>query len=104
MTIGNVVTTDPTFGGNDTITTGAGNDLILAGTGADTVRAGAGNDLVFGDFGTLGGLVDAAQLPLNNVAPFTFTSIFTDNLSGGAGDVIYGEDGDDIVLGGQGDD
>ena len=42
-----IATTDPTFGGNDTITAGAGHDVLLGGTGADTIVAGGGDDMAW---------------------------------------------------------
>ncbi len=46
-----IQTTNPTFGGSDTISVGGGDDIILAGALGDIVSAGAGNDVVVGDHG-----------------------------------------------------
>ncbi|MCW5549288.1 MAG: hypothetical protein KIT44_10030 [Opitutaceae bacterium] len=100
----------PAEGDVDLIFTGAGNDLIIGGTGGDTIHAGAGNDLVFGDHALVTGTINLALLPLAMaVHPFTFVSVFTQNLDAGgrpvAGDdVIFAGAGDDIVFGQQGDD
>jgi Ca2+-binding RTX toxin-like protein len=110
--IDRVVTTDPTAGGADTITTGTGFDLVLGGTGGDVIRSGAGNDLVFGDFGRLlangaTGGVTARSLPLDLAPashPFRFESTWTQNADGGGDDVVHAGVGDDIVIGGQGSD
>jgi Ca2+-binding RTX toxin-like protein len=98
-----------THGGIDTIVSGAGYDLIFGGTAGDTIYAGAGNDLVFGDHGkaeaTLGGGVVARNLPLSTLADsFTFTSIDVLDIHLGGPDTIYGEGGEDIIIGGQGGD
>src|SRR5204863_95270 len=44
ITIGVVKTTDPTDGGNDTITTGSVSDIILGGPGDDTITTGGGTN------------------------------------------------------------
>ena len=61
ITLGQVGTTDPAYGGNDTITTGLGRDLIFGGPGNDRIAANSGethagpdaNNIVFGDQGYL---------------------------------------------------
>ncbi|MDB6116211.1 MAG: cya 1, partial [Lacunisphaera sp.] len=100
----------PADGGVDLIFAGSGNDLIIGGTGGDTIHAGAGNDLVFGDHALVTGNIDLALLPLAMpVKPFTFVSIFTQNVGAdgravAGDDVIFGDAGDDILLGQQGAD
>ena len=44
-----VLTTDPTLGGNDTIFTGEDADIVLGGSGNDTIDGQAGHDLLLGD-------------------------------------------------------
>ncbi|NGP18575.1 calcium-binding protein [Devosia aurantiaca] len=85
----------PTHGGDDTIDAGAGNDIVIGGTGRDTIRGGAGNDRILGDHG----LYDVA-LPANQ----RIISIYAGENDGGAGDTIFGDDGDDIIVGQQGRD
>ena len=121
-----ITTQAPNQGGNDTIVAGEGNDIVFGGTGSDTINGNQGNDLIFGDHGKVEArdrfgaerTLDAALLPLNlNLAPaltltpdqrpvhpFTWTSIDTRNSDDGAADLIRGNDGNDIIIGGQGGD
>ncbi len=46
-----IQTSDVSFGGDDTITTGGGNDIIIGGSGDDDADAGAGDDYLLGDNG-----------------------------------------------------
>ncbi len=48
-----VWSTDPTLGGNDTLTTGEGDDVVIGGVGADTIDAGKGENVVIGDKGSI---------------------------------------------------
>ncbi|MGH3370352.1 MAG: Calx-beta domain-containing protein, partial [Nocardioidaceae bacterium] len=108
--LGLVTTTDPTQGGADTIEGNDGNDVILGGTAADAVTGGTGNDLVFGDHGKVEGVLGYAELallPLNLPSaahPFARTSIDTGASDGGNGDLVRGDDGEDVLIGGQGSD
>ena len=67
--------------GDDSITTAGGYDTIYTGDGDDTVRAGAGHDLVEG------------HPPVGEGGFGT---------AGGGGKLIFGGDGDDVLLGGNG--
>ncbi|WP_428938046.1 hypothetical protein [Fontivita pretiosa] len=87
-----ITTTDPTLGASDEIIAQDGNDSIMGGTAAETIRGGAGDDLIFGDHGKID-----YTLPANA----NFISIDTGGGDGGGNDVIFGEAGDDTVLGGQ---
>ena len=87
-----VVTSDPTFGGNDAITGGDGNTVILGGVGGDTIKAGNGNDTVVGDDGQV-------TMALGLVATVT-----TLDPTFGGNDAITGGDGTDVILGGVGND
>lgn len=98
-----IQSTDVLSGGDDQITTGAGNDIIIGGTNADTVHAGSGADLIFGDHANITGNIDAFIISGLNTQ-FSFTSIHTQNSDGGAADSLYGEAGDDIIMGQQGAD
>ena len=95
----------PNDGAADTITiTGTGTNWVMGGTGGDTITTGDGNDLIFGDFGSITG-----NVPIIPVVPFApvgwaYTSIFTQNSSGGGDDVIRAGNGRNIVIGGQGND
>ncbi|MDX6411745.1 MAG: hypothetical protein QOE91_1261, partial [Gaiellaceae bacterium] len=75
--IDKIVATDPTIGGNDTITiTGSGNDVVIGGTGSDTISTGSGDDLIFGDFGQVIGAATGTTIPATlpvPTGPTTFT-------------------------------
>jgi hypothetical protein len=51
--LASVQTSDPTYGGNDSIAVECGNNFILGGVGNDTIRAEGGNNVVIGDDGML---------------------------------------------------
>jgi Ca2+-binding RTX toxin-like protein len=104
--IDRVTTTDALLGGNDIVSGGDDNDILIGGAGSDTVSGNSGNDLILGDHAAITGNVDPAFLPLAQAGadPFIFTSINTRATDGGAGDHLFGNDGDDILLGQQGDD
>ncbi len=104
---------DPTFGGDDLILGDGMSDLIFGGTGSDRIWGDdggdfpadtpAGDDLILGDHGKAWQTVGA----LGRSEPWVgddYFAIFTGAADGGAGDVIFGEDGNDIALGQQGDD
>ena len=84
----------PSFGGNDSIITGAGSDLIFGGAGSDLVHAGDGADVVMGDNGL-------AQFAADGVLVYLTGN---GDRSIGGDDTLYGEGGDDILVGGTGSD
>jgi Ca2+-binding RTX toxin-like protein len=84
-------TADPTTGGADTITTGSGLDVVLGGAGNDWIDLGAGTDIGLGDHGFV---LWHAHLAL----AVDYVTI-SDNAIGGS-DVIYGRDGEDLLVGG----
>ena len=84
--------TDPDDGARDIIKGGDGDNVVIGGVGSDDITTGAGADIVLGDMGVVAfenGLVHA---------------IYTTDERRGAGDVIRGGDGDNIVFGGAGRD
>jgi Ca2+-binding RTX toxin-like protein len=87
-----VETTDPSSGGNDTITGGAGPDILLGGQGADSINGGGDNadDILLGDNGKV---VFADGSPEAN-------TIFTTDPTQGGRDTMFGGPGADIMLGG----
>ncbi|WP_152049608.1 LEPR-XLL domain-containing protein [Tautonia marina] len=87
-------TSQPEFGGNDTIQGGAGHDTIFGGRGDDSILGGTGNDILLGDHG----VVVLADGSLEE------HDIFTTDPQYGGKDTIEGGDGDDTILGGTGDD
>ncbi len=114
-----VESAEPTNGDNDDIHGQLGNDILIGGGADDEINGGESADLIFGDHGRVetnitGQPIDRQQLPMNQpiaTHPFVFTSIFTQGADGGGNDIIFGDevieavtDGQDIVIGGQGDD
>jgi len=100
--IDRIFSTEPTDGGNDTITTGAADDLVIGGQASDTINAGNGNNIVFGDSGQISAAV--ANAPQFSSLPVTLgllTSIATDQ---GGNDVINTGSGRDIIVGGMAND
>ena len=65
-------------------------------TGADTIHGGAGEDIVFGDHGVIG------QSPGQGACrrPASVTLVETVERLNGKGDTIYGDGGDDVLIGG----
>ncbi|MEZ6122879.1 MAG: calcium-binding protein [Planctomycetaceae bacterium] len=86
-------TTQPTIGGDDTITTGTGNDLVFGSVGSDSIHTSGGNNLLLGDAGSA--TWDSAG---------NLISVATGDASTGAADDIQSGSGNDIVLGGDGSD
>jgi|GEM_PF-4447588 len=90
-----LTSTDPTMGGNDTLSGGDDDDFLVGGAGGDTISGGGGSDVVLGDHGLLN-----TALPANQ----TFQSIFTSTVDAAGDDTIHGDDGDDFLMGQQGSD
>jgi Ca2+-binding RTX toxin-like protein len=104
-----ILSTDPTQGGRDTIAGGGGNDILIGGAGSgepadaegDRLFGNEGNDLMAGDGAYV--IRDANQVVTRFVTP-------TDSLPGnqdpllGGNDVILDLDGASVVLGGAGND
>ena len=57
------MSTDPTDGGNDTITIGAGRAIVVGGKGQDSITGGSGTNIILGDNGEIDGVS-------GNPAPF----------------------------------
>ena len=95
LTPQHVHSTNSTIGGNDVISSGAGNDIVFGETGDDTIDGGAGSDTLFGDFASYD-----SSLPANA----RVLSIFTGISDGGGNDTIYGNTGNNFIVGGQGND
>ncbi len=99
-----IFSTDPSFGGTDSIVGGAGNDTILGGSGGtdqsgpglndgDTLLGGIGDDIILGDSGYI----------TRNAANFVET-IATSFPTLGGDDSLFGNEGRDTLLGGFGND
>ncbi|MGV0028829.1 DUF4347 domain-containing protein [Phormidesmis priestleyi] len=97
----NIFSTDPDFGGQDTIAGGGGQDIIIGGSGgSDTIAIGGdtllgndGNDIVMGD----GAFITRDALDVVQ----KIETIFPDK---GGNDTIAGNDGNDYLIGGFGND
>ncbi|WP_283206900.1 calcium-binding protein, partial [Methylorubrum podarium] len=84
--------TDPDDGARDVIKGGDGDNIVIGAGGSDDLTTGSGADILLGDMGVVAfenGLV---------------RDVYTTDERRGAGDVIRGGDGDNIVLGGAGRD
>ncbi len=105
-----VTTEQPASGGRDLIYGDQGQDFVFGGTDVDTIYGDDGtldeipdspnNDLLFGDHGRI-------YPQFSTLADFNsrnFFAIDIGNDKGGAGDRLWGEEGDDTMLGQQGDD
>lgn len=96
-----IFSTDPTFGGQDTITGGGGDDTIVGGsggndttgTGGDRLLGGTGNDVVFGD----NAYITRNAADVIEVLESRFANQ-------GGDDFLDGEQGDDRLIGGTGND
>jgi Ca2+-binding RTX toxin-like protein len=97
----NIFSTDPDFGGQDTIAGGGGQDIIIGGsggsdttgTGGDRLSGNDGNDIVTGD----GAVITRDALDIVQ----KIETIFPNK---GGDDTIAGNDGNDLLLGGFGND
>ncbi len=91
-----VISTNETYGGDDTIYGRSGDEIIIGGSGADTIDADSGSDLVFGDH---------AHIIWSTVTEYTnivdgMASARSIIVGNGGVDTIHGGDGDDILIGG----
>ena len=94
--IGLAVSVDPTVGGNDTIHVPNGNNVVIGGAADDVIDLGGGSNLAFGDSGYVqwaqhAGVNEIAQAA--SIAPEI-----------GGADHISTQSGDNLVVGGAGDD
>jgi Ca2+-binding RTX toxin-like protein len=87
-----ITTTDPSFGGADTMDGGTGNDTMLGGQGPDSMVGGVGNDVMLGDNGFLTFDIVGTSSVIHLVSTSDPTFGCSDNIQAG--------DGDDIVMGG----
>jgi Ca2+-binding RTX toxin-like protein len=91
-----IETTTVNFGGNDTIDGGKGVDRVLGGLGVDTISGGDDDDVLIGDHGIIDYNAD------QNLT--TLDSVESKELAIGSDDTVYGNAGNDIVVGGFGAD
>ncbi len=93
-----MVSTDVTHGGADSITTGAGADLVIGGPDGDTILAGNGRNLVIGDQGRITSAAeDANRLGTH---PITIGLVETIDFGFGGADTITSGSDNDVILGG----
>jgi Ca2+-binding RTX toxin-like protein len=105
VTVGSTDGNDTIFGeadDGDTLFGSAGRDFIFGAGGKDTIRGGGGNDVIFGDSGQV--LFSNATLALVDGADGTPAVQGTEAGKRGDADNLKGDDGDDFVFGGVGDD
>ncbi|MGH2998422.1 MAG: beta strand repeat-containing protein, partial [Gaiellaceae bacterium] len=109
-----VETTDPSYGGVDTISGGTGNDILIGGSGGDTITDTGGNNVVLGDEGVItysgGQLLEilstqtGADGSLYGGNDMITTGAGNDTIVGGVGaDAIGAGDGDNVVIGDSGE-
>jgi len=91
-----IQTSDPDYGGGDTILAGEGSNVILGGVGIDGITTGSGNDVILGDNG-----VATFDGGTGRITGFTTTD--TTGSTGGV-DTINAGDGNNVVAGGVGGD
>jgi len=88
-----IETTNAAEGANDEIHGNAGNDRILGGAGADNMTGGDNADILIGDNGVIDFVINDSNLSTVDIIQST-------NATVGSADVISGNAGDDIILGG----
>ncbi|CUH69401.1 Cyclolysin [Thalassovita autumnalis] len=93
-TSGLVVASEDIADGNDTVRGGDGADVLIGGGDRDSISGGIGNDILLGDFGTV-------TFSASMVAKHATTTF--DTSSNGGTDVLKGEQGNDILIGGLSD-
>lgn len=81
------------LGGNDSINGGNGADLIYGGDGNDTIYGNSGADTIYGGDGT-----DAITANSNDGNDTIYGDAGNDTLKGADHSVLYGGDGDDILM------
>jgi Ca2+-binding RTX toxin-like protein len=113
-----ITTEQPNSGGRDIIFGDEGNDLVFGGTDLDVIHGDDGdyvgstdnNDVLFGDHGRIYPQFARFQVPNStalvpaDIPARNFFAIDTGDTDGGAGDIMFGEEGDDLMVGQQGDD
>jgi Ca2+-binding RTX toxin-like protein len=89
--------------GNDTMLGGAGADRMDGGTYNDSMEGGAGNDSIYGSFGndTIKG-ESAASLDIAGDKNTLYGGVGNDVINGGvlSTNLMYGDDGNDTLVGG----
>ncbi len=90
---------------DDTITTGSGNDTIVGGEGSDSILSGDGDDLITGGVGLDSVNITDDGSDTTFPGPDPILDNGDDFIDAGAGnDTVFGEDDNDTILGGAGND
>jgi len=103
-----IETTDPTLGCDDTIDGNLGNDILMGGAASDTMYGSYGDDILIGDGGRIVLVAGAISWIGTNAPDLGGADLMQGDdgkdilLGGAAGDDINGNDGNDIVLGDNG--
>lgn len=92
-----IYSTEPTFGGKDTITGGLDNDLIIGGSGGNDAL-GLGGDILAGNEGDDWIIGDNAYITRDSNDQIE--QVATSFASNGGDDNITGNDGNDLIFGG----
>jgi len=90
-----ISSTDFDLGGSDIISVGSGDNILLGGAGADILSDGLGNDIILGDNGYIHRDVNGHVTRVTSIDPEN---------DGDKGDSIDIVSGDNVVMGGTGDD
>ncbi len=94
-----LTSSDPSNGGNDTITTGTASDRVIGGLGDDEIDVGASEaiqDLVIGDSGQM--LFDSTGLPTSLSSSDSDEAGDDTIVTGGGSDLVIAGGGDDLVI------
>jgi Ca2+-binding RTX toxin-like protein len=93
--VAQIIATDSTNGGNDTIDLGNGTNLVIGGTGSDWIRAAAGTSIMLGDNGLI--TYDTSGTPYLAVLSSATTDL-------GGNDTITTGNGINTIIAGVGSD
>jgi Ca2+-binding RTX toxin-like protein len=102
-----LITADNEQGDVDTVNAGGGNDQIFGGAGGDIISAGGDDDVVIGDAGRIDRSRDPeapATPAFGDVVGSFFDLMRTMDFTVGDNDIINGDEGNDILIGGTEDD
>ena len=96
-----IETTQPTYGGTDSLSAGGGNNVVMGGYGEDRLIGGSGNDMLLGDSGRVT-YIDGRLNVVESIDPFIGSTDFLDGRGGQ--NVIIGGAADDLMVGNLSDD
>ncbi len=95
-------------GDDDLITANGGDDVVIGGEGMDTIAGGSDDDVLFGDLGVFEFSFDTVNNSLDpeigDVVATLLDNIRSIELAVGDNDIIFGNEHDDVVIGGAGSD